>query len=101
MADKVYGTSKGRPVDESEIGHLVAEAEDGYDTDALRRRGGRRPMGSGPADVVPVRLDPELKAQVTGGSTSTKSSFLPLREAGATARALLVKTAAEIWGVDV
>lgn len=34
MADKVYGTSKGRPVDESEIGHLVAEAEDGYDTDA-------------------------------------------------------------------
>ena len=64
MADEVYGTSKGRPVDESEIGHLVAEAEDGYDTDALRRRGGRRPMGSGPADVVPVRLDPELKAQV-------------------------------------
>ena len=64
MADKVYGTSKGRPVDESEIGHLVAEAEDGYDTDALRRRGGRRPMGSGPADVVPVRLDPELKSQV-------------------------------------
>ena len=64
MADKVYGTSKGRPVDESEIARLVAEAEDGYDPDALRRRGGRRPMGSGPADVVPVRLDPELKAQV-------------------------------------
>ena len=64
MADKVYGTSKGRPVDESEISRLVVEAEDGYDTEALRRRGGRRPMGSGPADVVPVRLDPELKSQV-------------------------------------
>lgn len=64
MADKVYGTSKGRPVDESEISRLVVEAEEGYDTDALRRRGGRRPMGSGPADVVPVRLDPELKSLV-------------------------------------
>ncbi|HNI36416.1 MAG TPA: ribbon-helix-helix protein, CopG family [Microthrixaceae bacterium] len=64
MADKVYGTSNGRPVDESEIGRLAVEAEEGYDPDSLRRRGGRRPMGSGPADVVPVRLDPELKSQV-------------------------------------
>lgn len=28
---------------------------------ALRRRGGRRPLGSAPGEVVPVRLDPELR----------------------------------------
>jgi hypothetical protein len=44
------------------IDRLAAEAEEGYEVAALRRRGGRRPLGSAPADVVPVRLDPELKA---------------------------------------
>ncbi len=64
MAEKVYGTSNGRSVNETEIERLVAEAEEGYDPDVLRRRGGRKLMGSGPADVVPVRLDPELKSLV-------------------------------------
>ena len=40
----------------------TAEAEAGYDIETLRRRGGRRPMGSAAAEVVPVRLDPELRA---------------------------------------
>jgi isoquinoline 1-oxidoreductase beta subunit len=53
------------------------------------------------AGVHPAFNNAELNSQVTGGSTSTKSSFLPLREAGATARALLVKAAAASWGVDV
>ena len=53
-------TSGGVPVTEDRIDQLVAEAEQGYDVDSLRRRGGRRPMGS--ADVVPVRLDPALRA---------------------------------------
>jgi hypothetical protein len=35
------------------------------DIEALKtRRRGRPPMGSGPADVVPVRIDPELRAAI-------------------------------------
>lgn len=37
----------------------AVEAEQGYDVDQLRRRG-RRAMGSAPARVVPVRIDPAL-----------------------------------------
>lgn len=36
----------------------------------------------------------------TGGSTSTRTSFTPLRQAGATARAMLVAAAAARWGVS-
>ncbi|HEU4988926.1 MAG TPA: xanthine dehydrogenase family protein molybdopterin-binding subunit, partial [Gemmatimonadaceae bacterium] len=35
----------------------------------------------------------------TGGSQSTRSSYMPLRQAGATARAMLVGAAAAQWGV--
>ncbi len=35
----------------------------------------------------------------TGGSQSTRSSYMPLRKAGATARAMLVAAAAARWGV--
>ena len=36
-----------------------------YDVDALKaRRRGRPLMGAGPADVVPVRIDPELRAAI-------------------------------------
>jgi isoquinoline 1-oxidoreductase beta subunit len=41
-----------------------------------------------------------LGGQVTGGSTSTRSHWGVLREAGAVARTLLVSAAASRWGVD-
>ncbi len=44
--------------------------------------------------------DPLLGGQVTGGSTSIRASWKPLREAGATARTLLVAAAADQWQVD-
>jgi isoquinoline 1-oxidoreductase beta subunit len=44
--------------------------------------------------------NPILIAQVTGGSTSTAAWYLPLRTAGATARAMLVGAAAAGWHVD-
>jgi len=37
--------------------------------------------------------------QVTGGSTSVRAFYLPLRKAGAAARAMIVAAAAEKWGV--
>jgi hypothetical protein len=60
--DSGIPASGGVPMTEKQIDQLAAEAEAGYDVDTLRRRGGRRPMGSAAADVVPVRLDPELRA---------------------------------------
>ncbi|MCU6433136.1 xanthine dehydrogenase family protein molybdopterin-binding subunit [Undibacterium sp. Jales W-56] len=41
----------------------------------------------------------ELGLQVTGGSSSVKDSWVPMREAGATARAMLLAAAAQDWGV--
>lgn len=58
---KTARTAAGRPVTDGVVAALVDEAEAGYDVDTLKRRGGRRPMGSGAARVVPVRLDPELE----------------------------------------
>jgi isoquinoline 1-oxidoreductase beta subunit len=44
--------------------------------------------------------DPLLGGQVTGGSTSVRGAYKPLREAGAAARAVLVQAAADQWKVD-
>jgi isoquinoline 1-oxidoreductase beta subunit len=44
--------------------------------------------------------DPLLGGQVTGGSTSVRGAWKPLREAGASVRAVLVQAAAEKWKVD-
>jgi isoquinoline 1-oxidoreductase beta subunit len=44
--------------------------------------------------------NPVLVAQVTGGSTSTAAWYLPLRKAGASARAMLVGAAAAGWHAD-
>jgi isoquinoline 1-oxidoreductase beta subunit len=43
---------------------------------------------------------PLLGGQITGGSTSTRSQWQVLREAGAVARTLLVAAAAERWHVE-
>jgi isoquinoline 1-oxidoreductase beta subunit len=44
--------------------------------------------------------NPALGFQATGGSTSVRVMWMPLRQAGATARAMLVAAAAKEWGVD-
>ena len=61
---KTHGTRKdGTAITDEVVAALADEAERGYDVeDILRRRQGGRPaMGSGPAEVESVRLDPELK----------------------------------------
>jgi isoquinoline 1-oxidoreductase subunit beta len=44
--------------------------------------------------------DPLLGGQLTGGSTSIRYAWEPMRRAGATARTLLVSAAAQQWQVD-
>lgn len=61
---KVIGYSGGKRVTERDLDRIAREAEKGYDLDRLKPRVGRPAMGSGPADVVPVRLDPELREAV-------------------------------------
>ena len=52
-------TVNGVPVSEEKIQEWADEAERGYDVGKLRKRG-RKPMGDGPARVVPVRVDDTL-----------------------------------------
>ena len=48
----------------------------------------------------PRYVNPALGIQATGGSTTTMVWFVPIRQAGATARAMLVQAAAQAWRVD-
>ncbi len=63
---KTRRTRSGRTLTDTDLDAIAAEvAETDYDVEDLKtRRRGRPPMGSGPADVVPVRIDPELRAAI-------------------------------------
>ena len=52
------------------------------------------------AGVDPVYINKLLGGQITGGSTSIRDAWEPLRQAGATARVMLVNTAASQWKVS-
>lgn len=66
--DRVYGhTRSGQPITDKEVEALAAEAEAGYDVDRLigrRTKRGRPALGSSPASVESVRLDPELRQEL-------------------------------------
>jgi len=60
-------------------------------------------VASAPAQVPTygnLAFDPKGGMQGTGGSTSVANSWMQLRRAGATARAMLVQAAAAEWGVS-
>lgn len=63
---KTYTTQSGRRLTDDDIEAIADEvASRDYDVEALKtRRRGRPSMGTGPAEVVPVRLDPELRAAI-------------------------------------
>jgi isoquinoline 1-oxidoreductase subunit beta len=52
------------------------------------------------AGADPAFNAPFIPLQFTGGSTSTHSTYQPLREAGAKARAMLLAAAAQRWRVE-
>ena len=47
-----------------------------------------------------VYVNPLIGVQMTGGSTAIRGTYVPLRRAGATARVMLVRAAAQRWNVD-
>ena len=51
------------------------------------------------APSAPVYINAMLGGQITGGSTSVRDAWTKLREAGASARTVLVGAAAETWKV--
>ncbi|HJT18408.1 MAG TPA: molybdopterin cofactor-binding domain-containing protein, partial [Thermoanaerobaculia bacterium] len=75
-------------------------------------------MGQGVRTAIPMMIADELDAdwkkvrikqadfdkkygnQGTGGSSSVRTTWMPMRKAGATARAMLVAAAAKKWSVD-
>ena len=71
------------------------------------RRGARRRLVAGAGrggsrGCLPLRkleAEPPRPVQGTGGSTSMANSWMQLRQAGATARAMLVEAAAQEWNV--
>jgi len=72
--NEVLGTSNGTEVTQRGVDRMADAAERGFDTGVLKRRGGRRRMGSAPAEVVPVRIDPELKAAIDARAAADQSS---------------------------
>lgn len=79
---------------------------------------GRCEMGQGISTALPAAVADELEAdwqrvtvkqadgnealygsQATGGSASIRTMYIPMREAGAAAKEMLVLAAAKVWGV--
>ncbi len=63
MSKDTHGrTASGRPITEELVAELADKAEAGYDVEqTMGRRAGRPSIGSAPAGVESVRLDPELR----------------------------------------
>ncbi len=67
MSDpKIHRTASGRVLTDEDIDAIATRVEtDVFDVEELKsRRRGRPMIGTAPAEVVPVRIDPELKAAI-------------------------------------
>ena len=68
---KTHGRSKaGVELTDEVLERMAAEAEAGLEVTKLRRRPGRPAMRSGPAETLPVRLEPELRKAVEDRATA-------------------------------
>jgi len=82
----------------SEMGQGVLTAIPMLVAEELEADWSRIKVEQAPAD--PVFKNPFLGFQATGGSTTVRSSWEPMRKAGATAREMLIAAAADTWKVD-
>jgi isoquinoline 1-oxidoreductase beta subunit len=84
-------------VDRSEMGQGVSTALPMLVAEELDADWDRVRFEYAPANEA--YYNPLIGAQATGGSTAVMAAWVPLREAGAKARAMLVAAAAAEWGV--
>lgn len=85
-------------VDRSEMGQGVMTSLPMLVAEELEADWKRIRTEFAPAD--PVYTNPLQGAQATGGSTSIRAAWEPLRKAAAAAREMLLTAAAEAWGVQ-
>ena len=85
-------------VDRSEMGQGVTTSLPMLLAEELEADWSKIKIESAPADKA--YINPMFGMQGTGGSTSVRAAYTPLRKAGAAAREMLVTAAAETWGVD-
>jgi len=85
-------------VDRSEMGQGVTTALPMLLAEELEADWSKVRIESAPADKA--YINPMFGMQGTGGSTSVRAAYTPLRKAGAAAREMLLAAAAETWGVD-
>src|SRR6266850_939053 len=85
-------------VDRSEMGQGVTTSLPMLLAEELEADWSKIRIESAPADKA--YINPMFGMQGTGGSTSVRAAFTPLRKAGAAAREMLVGAAADTWGVD-
>ena len=73
---KIYRTASGRVLTEEDIDAIAAQVETvEFDVEVLKsRRRGRPMIGTAPAEVVPVRIDPQLKAAVDARAAADQTT---------------------------
>src|SRR2546430_9895134 len=85
-------------VDRSEMGQGVSTALPMLVAEELDADWTKVKIEFAPADKA--YTNPMFGMQGTGGSTSVRAAYTPLRKAGAAAREMLVAAACQTWGVD-
>ena len=85
-------------VDRSEMGQGVSTALPMLLAEELEADWGKIRFEFAPADKA--YINPLFGLQGTGGSSSVRAAWKPLREAGARARSVLIAAAAQTWGVE-
>ncbi len=85
-------------VDRSEMGQGVATALPMLLAEELEADWTKVQIEFAPADKA--YINPLFGMQGTGGSTSVRAAWTPLRKAGAAAREVLITAAAQSWGVN-
>src|SRR2546428_3164687 len=85
-------------VDRSEMGQGVTTSLPMLLAEELEADWSKVRIESAPADKA--YINPMFGMQGTGGSTSVRAAYTPLRKAGVAAREVLLSGAAETWGVD-